>query len=292
MEIRTLRYFLAIAREENMSRAAENLHISQPALSRAMKSLEDELGTSLFVRHSFSIELTEEGHLLRKRAEDLVDMADKIYGEFSSMDDIRGGQLYFGLAESIQIRYLAREIHRFKQKYPDLQYHITSGGTEQVLERLNKGILDFGAVCEEPDYTKYDAIEFPEADQWGAIMPKDHPLAMKKAITVDDLIHVPLFCSEQSWKNDIPGWAGKRMRELHLEGTFQLAYNSAVFASENLGVLLTFDHLVDTSPESPLAFVPLEPVLETKLYLIWRKHQVFSPIASRFLKDVQKNFAE
>lgn len=155
MEIRTLRYFMAIAREENMTRAAETLHVTQPALSRQMQALEAELGKKLFRRHSFSIELTEEGMLLRRRAEDLLSMADKITLEFSAMDDIIGGNIYFGCAESFQIRHLARAIRRFKMKYPDFHYHITSGDTEQVTEKLDKGLLDFAVIVEEPDYEKY-----------------------------------------------------------------------------------------------------------------------------------------
>ena len=155
MEIRTLRYFLAIAREENMTKAAEILHVTQPTLSKTLRALEDELGKKLFTRHSFSISLTEEGILLRKRAEDLVSMADKIIGEFVSLDDITGGDIYFGLAESYQIRYLAQEIKRFKEIYPGLSYHISSGDTEQVTEKLDKGILDFAVLAEEPDTAKY-----------------------------------------------------------------------------------------------------------------------------------------
>ena len=140
MDIRSLRYFLAVAREENMTRAAELLHVTQPTLSKTLKSLEEELGKKLFTRRSFSIRLTDEGMLLRDRAEDLVAMADKIEQEFMSLDEITGGDLYFGLAESYQIRYLAREIHRFKAAYPGLNYHITSGDTEQVTEKLDKGL--------------------------------------------------------------------------------------------------------------------------------------------------------
>ncbi len=149
MDLRSLRYFLAAAREENMTRAAEQLHVTQPTLSRAMRSLEDELGKKLFLRHSFNISLTEEGVLLRDRAEDLITMADKIEKEFLSLDDITGGELYFGLAESFQIRYLARELRAFKEKFPGLHYHITSGDTEQVTEKLDKGILDFAVLCEQ-----------------------------------------------------------------------------------------------------------------------------------------------
>ena len=291
MEIRTLRYFLAVAREENMTRAAETLHVTQPTLSKALKALEDELGKKLFTRHSFSIKLTDEGILLRNRAEDLVSMADRIEREFITLDDITGGDLYFGLAESYQIRYLAREIHTFKQTFPNLRYHITSGDTEQVIEKLDKGLLDFIVLAESPDADKYESLIFPESEIWGLVMPEDDPLAKKKVIRVDDLIGLPLFCSEQSWKNDIPRWAGAKMDQLHLEGSFRLAYNGSMFTKEHLGYLLTFDKLVDTSSGSGLVFRPLTPRLETSLYLVWKKYQTFSPIADRFLAQLGTSFS-
>lgn len=291
MDLRVLRYFLAAAREENMTRAAEVLHVTQPTLSKQLKALEEELGKPLFLRHAFSIELTEEGQLLRRRAEDLVDMADKITNEFSALDDITGGDLYFGLAESYQIRFLAKEIKHFKEKYPNLRYHITSGGTEQVIERLDKGLLDFAVIMETPDYKKYNVLEFPEKDVWGAVIPKSHPLSTKKAIYVDDLIGIPLFISEQSWNADIPRWAGSKIKDLKAEGFFQLAYNSAIFAKEGLGVLLTLDKLVNTSAESELTFIPLAPKLENRMYLIWKKYQVFSPIAEKFLSEIKITFS-
>ncbi|MEE3383417.1 MAG: LysR family transcriptional regulator, partial [Anaerovoracaceae bacterium] len=225
MEIRTLRYFLAVCREENMTRASEHLHVSQPTLSKALKSLEDELGKKLFVRHSFSIALTEEGALLRDRAEDLITMADKIEHEFLSLDDITGGDLYFGLAESYQIRHLARELRSLKEVYPGLKYHITSGDTEQVTEKLDKGLLDFAVLCDEPDPRKYDFVLFPEGDIWGLILPEGDPLARQETIRVDDLIGLPLFTSEQGWEGDIRRWAGNRFAALHLEGSSRLAYN-------------------------------------------------------------------
>ena len=290
MEIRTLRYFLAVAREENMSRAAELLHVTQPTLSKALKALEDELGKKLFTRHSFSIALTEEGVLLRNRAEDLVSMADKIEKEFLSLDELTGGELYFGLAESYQIRYLAREIRTFKLSYPGLRYHITSGDTEQVTEKLDKGLLDFAVICETPDERKYHFVPFPKADYFGAAIPTDSPLAGKESITPDDLAGLPLFCSEQSWENDIRPWAKERFSALRLEGSFRLAYNGSMFAKEGLGILLTLNNLIDTSAESGLVFRPLSPRLEMKMYLIWNKYQSFTPIAERFLKQIQESF--
>ena len=292
MDLRTLRYFLAVAREENMSRAAEQLHVTQPTLSKALRSLEDELGKKLFTRHSFSITLTEEGVLLRHRAEDLVAMADKIEREFLSLDDITGGDIYFGLAESSQIRYLAREIREFKKLYPDLRYHITSGDTEQVTEKLDKGLLDFAVICETPDERKHKHICFPEADYFGAVIPAELELAKKERITADDLAQLPVFTSEQSWENDIRPWAGEKFPQLHLEGSFRLAYNGSMFAKEGLGILLTLNDLIDTSPGSGLVFRPLYPPLEMKMYMIWNRYQSFTPIAERFLRQIQASFAE
>ena len=290
MEIRTLRYFLAVAREENMTRAAEQLHLTQPTLSKALKALEEELDKKLFTRHSFSIRLTDEGVLLRSRAEDLVSMADKITQEFVTLDDITGGDIYLGLAESYQIRTLARAIKEFRGQYPDLRYHITSGDTEQVTEKLDQGLLDFSVLAEMPDAAKYDSLVFPRADIWGLVFPADDPLAAKKAVTADDLMGLPLFCSEQSWQKDIPRWCGNRMRDLRLEGSFRLSYNGSMFAREGLGYLLTFERLIDTSPASGLVFRPLSPKLENRLYLIWKKYQSLSPIAERFLEHVKASF--
>ena len=289
MEIRTLRYFLEVAREENMSKAAERLHVSQSTLSKQLRKLEEELGKKLFLRHSFSIELTDEGRLLRKRAEDLLSMADKITAEFSAMDDVIGGEIYLGCAESFQIRYLARVIRKFKERYPAFHYHITSGDTEQVTEKLEKGVLDFAVVVEEPDRKKYHALRFPDSDLWGLVMPSSCDLAQKRAVTFEDLRGLPLFCSAQGWLADLPRWCGDRLEELNLEASFRLSYNGSVFVREGLGYLLTFEHLVDTSRESGLVFRPLSPSLKTNMYLIWKKNQIFTPTAEQFIREL-KNF--
>ncbi len=290
MEIRTLRYFLAVAKEENMTRAAELLHVTQPTLSKQLKSLEDELGKKLFTRHSFSITLTEEGRLLRDRAEDLITMADKISNEFTSMDDITGGEIYLGLAESSHISYLAKAIKRLKEKYPDLHYNIISGDTEQVIDKLNKGILDFAVLAEDPDPIKYEHIPFPEADIWGLIVPKGDPLSKKTRIETEDLIGLPLLCSGQAWENEIPKWAGDDFDKLRLEGSFKLSYNGGIFTEAGLGYLLTFDKILNTSESGRLCFRPLYPKLETRLYLVWKKDQTFSPMADRFLKQIRSDF--
>ena len=285
-----MRYFLAVAREENMTRASETLRVTQPTLSKALGALEDELGKKLFERHSFSISLTEEGALLRDRAEDLVTMADKIEKEFVSLDDITGGELFLGLAESYQIEYIAEAIRELKNRCPKLRYHVTSGDTEQVADKLQKGLLDFVVLAEEPDPKKYEFLPLPEADVWGLVFPSDDPLAKKKTFKPKDLIGLPLFCSRQAWENEIAAWAEDLYKEYRLEGSFKLSYNGAIFAKAGLGYLLTFDRIVDTSEQSGLVFRPLSPRLETKLYLVWKKFQPLTPIAERFLVEIKGSF--
>ena len=196
MEIRILRYFLAIAREENMTRAAERLHISQPSLSKEIKKLEEELGHELFIRTNKNMILNDEGMLLRKRAEDILAMVDKTAEEFSQLDNIIGGEIRIGCAESYLIKYLARSIKTFKEQYPGFIFHIFSGDTEPVAERLDRGILDLAVIVEPPNLSKYNYLSIPESDKWGLVMLHDSPLAEKEYVTFDDLYGLPLFCSE------------------------------------------------------------------------------------------------
>ena len=292
MEIRALRYFLEIAREGNMSRAAESLHISQPALSRQMKELETELGKKLFKRNSMGLALTDEGRLLRKRAEDILNMVDKTADEFKSLDDISGGEVHIGCAESYQVKYLAQTIQRFKRRYPMFRYHLTSGNTEQVVERLEHGIIDFALIAEPPNLSRYNYLEMPETDVWGLVLRKKDPLAVKPKIEFADLDGLELICSAQGMKFDIPRWCGEKADSLNLTGTVNLAYNGSVFVKEGLGYMLTFDRLVDTGADSELCFRPLYPRLETKMYVIWKKHQVFSPIAALLIGELKSCFLE
>lgn len=288
MEIRVLRYFIQIAREGNMSRAAEILHVSQPTLSKQIADLEVELGKKLFKRISGGIMLTDEGMLLRKRAEDILDMVDKTSDEFKALDDITGGDVQIGCAESYQIKYLARVIQKLKEDYPGLRYHLSSGNTEQVTERLNKGLLDLAVIVQPPDLSKYNYLVVPETDKWGVLMRKDSPLAKKDKIVFDDLIDVPLICSSQALIEDIPRWCGEKVDLLNISGTVNLFYNGSVFVQEGLGYMLTFDNLANTSNDSKLCFRPLEPVLETKMYVIWKKYQIFTPIAEILLNELKK----
>lgn len=291
MEIRVLRYFLEVAREENMTRAAETLHVSQPSLSKQLKELERELGKKLFRRGSVGIRLTDEGMLLRKRAEDILDMVDKTTDEFKALDAITGGDVYIGCAESYQIKHLAGVIRRFRERYPLLKYHILSGDTQQVAERLDKGLLDFAMIVEPPNLARYHYIELPGADVWGVVMRKDNPLATKDGISVQDLIGLELISSPQSLETDFPRWCGERLDELNFIGTVNLFYNGTVFVRQGLGYLLTFDRLADVGTDSELCFRPLTPRLETKMYIIWKKYQIFTPIAALLMDEIKAEFS-
>ena len=287
MEIRVLRYFLEIARTGNMSRAAETLHVTQPTLSRQMKEMEQELGKRLFRRNSAGLSLTDEGMLLRKRAEDILDMVDKTEEEFKALDDIAGGEVHIGCAESHQIKYLARTIKAFKAKYPLFRYHLTSCNTEQVAERLDRGLIDLAVIVEPPNLSKYNYLEIPEANTWGLVMKKEDVLAQKESIRFEDLTGLELICSEQGMKFDISRWCGEKADQHKLSGTINLAYNGSVFVKEGLGYMLSFDKLVDTGSDSELCFRPLMPLLETKMYVIWKKYQVFTPIAELLLDELK-----
>ena len=173
-----------------------------------------------------------------------------------------------------------------------MRYHITSGDTEQVTEKLDKGLLDFAVICEKSNDRKYESIRFPEGDTWGLILPAQDPLTEKETIRVEDLVGLPLFTSEQGWEGDIRGWAGDRFTELHLEGSFRLAYNASMFVREGLGYQLSLQHMVDVSEGSGLAFRQLTPRLETHLYLIWNRYQTFTPIAERFIGQIRHSFIQ
>lgn len=290
MEIRVLRYFMEIAREENMTKAAERLHISQSALSKEIKKLEGELGHPLFIRTNKNMHLNDEGMLLRKRAGDILEMVDKTVEEFSQLNSITGGEIRIGCAESIQIKYLANVIKSFKKKYPNFIFHIFSGDTDPVAERLDKGLLDIAVIVEPPNLSKYNYLPVPESDKWGVIMRRDSPLAEKSELTFDDICGLPLFTSEQSIKVDFSRWCEENIEKLNIVGTFNLAFNGSIFVKEGLGYLLTFEHLIDTSEKSGLCFRPIIPILETKMYIIWKKYQIFSPIAELFLKKLKEEF--
>ncbi|MBF0579470.1 LysR family transcriptional regulator [Erysipelotrichaceae bacterium RD49] len=290
MEIRVLRYFLAVAREENITHAAQRLHISQPTLSRQLKDLEDELGKKLFNRGSYSIKLTDEGMLLRRRAQEIIEMVDKTTDEFKALDEINGGDIQIGCAESQGIRHFLAAISSLKEQYPNIRTHLYSGGSEAVLDRLDKGLIDFAIVVSPADATKYNILEVPYQDRWGLLMPKDSPLAQKESIHLEDLKDLPLMTSRQSLESEIPSWFGDATADLDIVATYNLFFNASIMVEEGFGYALTFEGLADTSETSFLCFRPLESELCSPMYVIWKKYQVFTPIAGLLIDELKERF--
>ena len=296
MEIRVLRYFLAVARERNITGAANYLHLTQPTLSRQIHDLEEELGQQLLIRKSHRVELTPEGVLLRKRAEEIIAMVDKTEAEFASMEDTVSGDIYIGSGETQAIRQIAELIKDLGEACPNIHYHLHSGNAEDVTERLDKGLLDFGILIQPADLTKYDYLDLPARDRWGVIMRKDSPLAEKEAIEKNELLEIPLLCSRQvvgsrHSENKFAEWFGTDYEKLNIVATYNLMYNAAILVEAGVGYALTLDKLANTSEDSVLCFRPLRPELESVLNVVWKKYQVFSPAAELFLKTLKERFS-
>lgn len=297
MELRVLRYFLTVAREGSITGAANFLHVTQPTLSRQIKDLEEELGQKLLVRSNHNVTLTAEGMLLRKRAEEIIDMVDKTEAEFNSMEESISGDIYIGGGETVAMKLIAEIVKDLQENYPGIRYHLYSGNAGDVTERLDKGLLDFGILIQPADLSKYDYINLPAKDVWGVLMRKDSPLASKEVIKRKDLLNVPLICSIQAMKqiaakNEFSEWFGEDFDKLNVVTTFNLIYNAAIMAEEGIGYVISLDKLVNTAHNSNLCFKPLEPKLEAGLNIVWKKYQVFSSAAELFLKKLQENFTD
>lgn len=290
MELRVLRYFLEVAREGSITHAARRLHISQPTLSKQLKELEEELGKKLFVRGNYNVRLTDEGMLLRKRAEDILDMVGKTEEEFRSLDSVTNGEVRIGCAESEGICHLARRVRSLQARYPGIRFHLFSGDRGDLAERLDRGLLDFAVLVEAVDLVRYNYLALPGVDTWGLIMPRDHPLARKEHIEPQDLMDLPLICPRQGLQQELSRWFGNKVTRLNIVATINLAYNGSILAREGLGCVLSFDRLVDVGPDSGLCFRPLSPPLHSKLYWVWKKYQVFSPAAELLLEEMRQPF--
>ncbi len=288
MELRLLRYFLAVAREETISGAAQALHLSQPSLSRQLMDLEAELGKQLFLRGNRRITLTEEGELLRRRAAEILSLVEKTEAELQDSTETITGDIYIGGGETEAMRLIAKTAKRLRTEYPGIRFHLYSGNADDVMERLDKGLLDFGLVIEPFHKKNYHFIQLLSTDTWGILMRKDSPLAQKESIRAEDLWELPLLTSRQSMMMDeLPGWMEKQMDELTIVSTYNLIFNAALWVEEGLGYALCIDKLVHTDETSPLCFRPLEPRQEVGIDLVWKKYQVFSKAAQKFLDYLQ-----
>ena len=289
MEIREIKYFLAVAKEESISKAAEVLFVTQPNLSRQMQNLEREIGQQLFIRGSRKITLTQAGQLLRKRAEEIVDLYDKTEKEIKApVIDVKG-DVYIGGGESYAMQLIAKASRDVQQKYPCVKIHLFSGDSATISERLDKGLIDFGIFIEPFDLSKYNYLRLPLSDTWGVLMRKDSPLAEREFVTAEDLWDKPLIRSRQSLgKNMISDWFRKEPEELNTVATGNLLYNMSLLVEEGIGYAVSLDKIINTSGNSNLCFRPLYPKLISHLDIAWKKYQVFSKASEVFLDSLKK----
>ena len=284
MELRVLQYFLAIAREESITGAANALHLSQPTLSRQIKDMEKELGTTLLIRSNRKVELTEEGRILRKRAEEILELANRTEKEISMTKENIAGDIYIGAGETEGIRPVIKAMTLMQEQYADVHFHISSGDTMDVRENLDKGIIDFGIIFGNPGDAKYDFMEIPYKETWGVLMHRDMPLAKKKIITESDLAGKPLIVSRamkgpllsNKYLADMP------FKQEDIIGTYSLLFNASIMAEEKLGYVLCLDKIINTEGKNTV-FCPLENNQPTPLYIYWKKYQIFPRATEKFL---------
>lgn len=286
MELRVLKYFLMVAREENITKAAALLHITQPTLSRQLMQLEEELGVKLFHRSKHSIILTEDGMLLKRRAQELVSLSDKTIQELSHKDSVLAGEISIGCGEARSMSFLSEQIRSFRQLHPQVQFSIYSAIADDITERIEKGILDLGLLMEPVNIGKYEFIRMPQKEQWGILTCKDSELAEKECIHPRDLADVPLLMVKRDLvKNELSSWFGDYYEHLQIAATYNLIINAAAMVKSGVGIALCFD--LGAIYDEDLCFVPLAPALKTGSVLVWKKNQTMGEAVARFIGFVR-----
>lgn len=285
MELRVLKYFLAVAREENITRAAALLHLTQPTLSRQLMQLEQELGVQLFHRSRYHIVLTDDGILLRRRAQELVDLAEKTLGEFRQKEQLRG-EISIGSGDLEGMALLAKLLASFQQLHPEVTYQIYSGNADHTKERIEGGTLDLGLLLEPVDISKYDFIRMPVKEQWGVLVHQDSPLAQKESVSPADLAQVPLILTRRELiQQEMERWFSPYAQQLQVAATGNLPYNMALLAGARIGAYLTLR--LHCTYEG-LRFVPLSPSLESSTVLAWKKAEPFSPAVEGLIGHIKE----
>lgn len=286
MELRHLRYFLMVAREGTISGAAAALHVSQPSLSRQMQELERDLGVRLFDRGSRRVSLTEPGMRLRRRAEEIVDLVGRTEDEFRLTADTLAGEVRVGGGETPAMGLVADAMAAFVDAYPLVRFSLFSGNAESVGERLDSGRLDFGVFVGHADLSRYEFLQLPARDRWGVFMREGDPLSALDAVGPEDLAGRSLILSEQA-SREMGAWFRRDLADLDVVATYNLLYNAALLARRGMGVVVSLEGIVDTSPGSGLAFRPLEPAISAEVFVAWKRYQAFSPAAEAFLGAVR-----
>ena len=285
MDIRLMQYYLVVVREGTISAAAEALHVSQPALSRQMKDLEEELGVTLFQRGSRRITLTEEGMILRKRAEEMLRLLQLTEAELTQARDTITGEIHIGAGESHAFHFLSRAAGQLMQEHPGIRVHVVSGDTADLMDQLNNGLLDFALIFSEFDRSLYHSLVLPQEDRFGVLMRRDSALAAREIVTMDDLTGKPLLISRAA---DGQLWNGEDTRDINVVGTYNLIYNASLMVEDGLGYALCFDRLINVSGDSALCFRPLFPELHARGTLIWKRYQVLSPVVRLFIQTLRE----
>ena len=290
MDLRILRYFLAVAEEGNITRASERLHVSQPALSTQLAALEDEFGQKLFERGARGIELTEKGVALKRRADDLVDLAERIEAEIKSKDSGElVGTLSIGAGETPAFRFVARAADELRRANPRLNFSVSSGNGEDILAHLREGTLDLGVLVGPGRYEGFDYLTLPYTHHWGLAVEKDSPLAAKKSISPKDTRGIPLICSRQGMvKEFLAGWFGCPFGKLDVVATYNLIYNAAVFVEAGLGAAICIDGMIPQEFAARVVFRPFAPALVSDVYLAWRKNAALSPAATALVDTIRR----
>ena len=288
VETRLLHYFLMVAREENITKAAQLLHVTQPTLSRQLMQLEEELGVQLFHRGKHSVRLTEEGMLLRRRAQELVSLSEKTKQELQCREEVPAGEIAIGCGETKSMSLLSSSMVSFRERYPLVQFSIYSAIADDIKERIEKGLLDMGLLVEPVDISKYEYIRLPVKERWGVLVREDSPLAGKEFVTPEDLLGVPLLMVRRELvKNELANWFGDSFDQLEIAATYNLIVNAAFMVEQGLGVALCFD--LGAVFEN-LRFVPLTPRMETGSVLVWKKNQTLSAAHTLFIQHIRNAF--
>ncbi|MBP1048271.1 LysR family transcriptional regulator [Enterococcus sp. BWM-S5] len=287
MELRVLNYFLTVVREKTISKAAEALHLSQPTLSKQLKELEEELGVTLFTRGNRTITLTEEGIYLANKGKEILSLVDSTTANLMS-EEVISGEISIGGGETQAFEFVAILLHELREKYSDIKLKLYSGNADDVLDKIDQGLLDFGLVIDPVEKQKYEYLRLPLADHWGVLINNSHPLAEKKTIAPEDIVDIPLLISSQSSvDNQLAEWFGENIEHLTIIGTYNLLYNASLLVKQNVASALCIDGIIPTA-NTNLVFVPFAPPLTANINIIWKKNQIFSNASKAFLQLLSK----
>lgn len=287
MELRTLRYFLTVAEEENITHAADILHITQPTLSRQMMDLEKELGTTLMIRGKSGLILTGDGLFLKQRTEEIIELADRLEQAFAERNTYVSGVISIGVTEAVGSRLFARLIREFSNKYPQIKFKLYNEMADYIKDSIDKGLIDVGLLLEPIDTAKYDFVRLSQKETWGVLMRDDHPLAGNTSITPEDIAEYPLILPlRERPRREIIDWMKREEKDLNIPVSYTLLSNAALLVEEGMGCAFCLDGALAIRRSPHLRFIPIYPEHTTRSILMWKKNHLFSPATSLFIQEI------